>query len=139
MILVILEKEIGYDLLEGTLWKTMDTYLFTSDDHETAIDAALDASQKAWGGMSEWLDWFQGDERLRIMAFDMKPDSLVQEMLYEDIFAPREEWTSDGGADEGCCSCCGSGLNTVQPCPACGELLCQDCADGVHICDPDYL
>ena len=40
------------------------------------------------------------------------------------------------GDDDECCSCCGSGLNVVQPCPTCGKLICDDCGD-VHICDPE--
>lgn len=37
------------------------------------------------------------------------------------------------------CYCCGRGSVVVQPCPQCGELLCQDCAPpfGGHVCEPD--
>jgi len=34
------------------------------------------------------------------------------------------------------CSGCGSGLNTVEKCRYCGELLCQDCEE-IHTCDPE--
>lgn len=40
--------------------------------------------------------------------------------------------------DDEHCSCCGSGLDTVSPCPHCGDLICQDCADGVHFCNIDW-
>ena len=39
--------------------------------------------------------------------------------------------------DDEYCSCCGSGLNTVSPCPTCGEPICDDCSDSIHICDPN--
>lgn len=56
-----------------------------------------------------------------------------------------EKWIADIEAvlrgevpdDEDVCCCCGSGANTLTPCPYCGDLLCQDC-DHFHVCDPDY-
>ena len=73
-------------------------------------------------------------------APEMHPDQLGHSTAGYDcrcgamvtvIHTPPEE-------DGECCSCCGSGLNTVFPCPTCGEMICNDCSDGVHICDPDY-
>lgn len=37
------------------------------------------------------------------------------------------------------CYCCGRRSVEVQPCPQCGELVCQDCAppSGGHVCESE--
>jgi len=123
-----IERESGYDLLHGTLWTGLICYVHDGEEYEAGIDAALEITQQNWGGIEGWLDqFFPHDERLRITVTEAAPGR-EPKPVYEDVFMPREEWAS-------VCACCGSGLNTLTPCPECGELLCQDCMP-VHICDP---
>ena len=82
--------------------------------------------------------WFLNERRTPL------PDSrcprcgalIVVTDLIDSVDLPVSSIDSD---DSGRCTSCGSRLDTIVPCPNCGEMLCQDCLPpfGSHSCDPD--
>ena len=84
------------------------------------LGTVLDIANKTAPGTLDRIDWIR----------------LASARWLED--AKEEDNEEEGDEENERCTCCGSSLNVVFPCPECGELVCQDCADEVHICEESY-
>jgi len=88
-------------------------------DHETDIDGY----EYAASTFVDYLEEQETPDRRMVMY------KFIHELAAMVTMAERSKY----------CYCCGQGNRTLEPCPQCGEMLCQDCIPpfGGHVCGPD--